>query len=701
MFEKKESILKHWRVTVLTIILTELLFLFVIYRTKAGNVLLVLLGFGAVILVHEFGHFVAAKFGGIKIEAFSIFMSPLLVGMRRTEEGIRFRLLPGILPKEDDGPDDRALCFTLGSKGKPSETEYRIGLVPFGGYVKMLGQHDTGPALESDDPRSFLNKPLGTRLAVLAAGVTCNIISAVIIFMIVFLVGVGQPPAIVGDVIPDSPAAKSGLKPGDEILEIDGKDADIDFSHIVVAAGLSGRDEEVPMTVRRADGSVERMNIVAVERPGGPMRDFGILPAGSMQVAGMSRAQARVLHAGTGLLPGDRVKAVNGKPVNASWEFTQALAEAFTPEVTLLVERNEDNETNEVFGRLPMLYGPTRNGEGAVCSMVPRLRIQRLLDNYDPPTDDTAVRLQNGDIILAIGDVEDPTYDEMRAVTTAHEDKGLLMQVLRQDSDGAERTLSVAVTPRRGEDSDRVAIGFMPILDMDRPVVAATIATEGGPTKLDIPRGATIAAVNGAAVEDFYDVIREIRGFAGERLMIDWRLDGETAGNAMANVQDSNGLIDVGGGPSEQIPFVLLERKFKASGPVDAVVMGCRKTVMFVTQTYVTLKCLAEGLVSPKSLMGPLGILSTSYKIVDSKPIVYYVYFLGLINAVIAVFNFLPLLPLDGGLVALSLIERIRGVAFSKRMQAAMAYTGWTLILALLLYVTFNDVLRTFFSRGS
>jgi regulator of sigma E protease len=119
---------------------------------------------------------------------------------------------------------------------------------------------------------------------------------------------------------------------------------------------------------------------------------------------------------------------------------------------------------------------------------------------------------------------------------------------------------------------------------------------------------------------------------------------------------------------------------------------------MFIAQTYVTLRRLIGGLVSPKDLMGPVGIITLSYRIVADRPLVYYVYFLGLISAAIAVFNFLPLPPLDGGLVVLLLVEKIKGSALSQRMQAIIAYAGWTLIGTLILYVTFNDIVRNFFS---
>jgi len=155
-----------------------------------GNVLLVLLGFGAVVLVHEFGHFVVAKLSGIKVEAFSIFMPPTLLGVQRTADGLRFRILPKLFAKKDDEGGDGLFSFSIGGKGKAGETEYRIGLIPFGGFVKLLGQEDTGPVKVSDDPRSFANKPLISRVAVLAAGVVFNTISAIVVFMIVFLIGI-------------------------------------------------------------------------------------------------------------------------------------------------------------------------------------------------------------------------------------------------------------------------------------------------------------------------------------------------------------------------------------------------------------------------------------------------------------------------------------------------------------------------------
>ena len=151
----------------LMVVLVASIYLVIPHIGTVGNVLLVVLGFGAVVLVHEFGHFVFAKLSDIKVEAFSIGFPPTFMGILRTEDGYRVRILPDFFKKSDDESGKGDLAFTFGKKGQAGETEYRIGLIPFGGFVKMLGQEDVGAADASDDPRSFANKPVISRMELL------------------------------------------------------------------------------------------------------------------------------------------------------------------------------------------------------------------------------------------------------------------------------------------------------------------------------------------------------------------------------------------------------------------------------------------------------------------------------------------------------------------------------------------------------
>ncbi len=685
-----------------------------------ANVLLVLLGFGAVVIVHEFGHFIVAKLSGIKVEAFSIFMPPTLLGIQRTEAGIRVRVLPSLFGGKDTEPDDSRLSFTIGRTGRPGETEYRIGLIPFGGFVKMLGQEDTGPVKESDDPRSYANKPVGTRMAVISAGVFFNVISAVILFVVVFLIGINLAAPVIGAVVAGSPAARAGLKPGDEIIEIAGKRGNLDFSDIQLAAALSDDDEEVALKVNR-DGEILEFAVVAEreDTPVGEQKAFGVLSAHTLTIAQLPENDVKRLFERTGLKPGDRVTAVNGKEVHNGWELEDALGDALGPHVMLSAERTnvaskaitlieakialewyvagnydvaDDSELSHICGIVPRLrisnVSPKTAKEGVLRSLLRRLGVREKTVEKEPG-------LEKGDIVLAVGDVENPTYKELRDITEQYEGKTLSIRVLRAEVGGVEKVVTVGVVPARPAGRKRALIGIsLPTLDAEHPVVAKPIVFEDASNVPAIPRGAVITAVDGEGVSDFYDIVREIRKSSGPTVRVDYSWRDDTAGTVDVGVSGMGHLITVRVGFAEDIPFEPLERLYRASGPVDAVVMGYKKTLTFVGQTYVTLKRLIGGVVKVKDLTGPVGIMAISYRIVTQRPFIYYLYFVGLISAIIAVMNFLPLAPLDGGWIVFLLVEKFKGSALSERTQGAIVYTGWALIGALLLYVTFNDFVR-------
>ncbi len=668
-------------------------YLIVLNIGVVSNVVIVLLGFGAVVLVHEFGHFITAKLGGIKVEAFSICMPPTLLGIRRTRSGFKFRFLPTFLHKQEEESAEE----------EDDATEYRIGVFPFGGYVKLLGQEDTGPVKQVDDPRSFVRKSVPIRMAVIAAGVVFNVISAAIIFMVVFLVGINLTPPVVGSVVPRSPAAQAGLQPGDEFIEINGKSKALDFSDIVIAAALSGSDEKVPVTVRRADDSQFETTLVA-QNLGRTVREFGIVEPQCLTIARISDPDT--LRKRTGLEPGDQVVSINGTKVDRYWQFDQIVARTLTPTVQLAAERKTADGVQTIETSLPLDWAAALNGEvpaetdlGNVYSLVPRLRVMGIRDDKDAGTSQEDMKhLRPGDIIVAAGDIEYPTYKELREITTDHEGQALSIQVLRSDANGVEQKVTVTVTPRRPPGEDRVIIGFVPVLDAQHAVVAKAIATEGSPTALDIPRGAKIVSVNGKAVANFFDIITEVQRWQGQSVTLQYQFDGAVEGGVTLPTGPAEPTVAVKAQLAEAVPFKLLEKLYHADDPIEAISMGYRRTVGFIAQTYVTLARLLKGLIGPDNLMGPLGIITLSYRIVDQQPMVYYAYFLGLISATIAVVNFLPLPPFDGGLIVLMLIEKIKGSALTERTQGFVAYAGWAFVLALLVYVTFNDIVRSFFN---
>ena len=152
------------------------------------DVALAVFGLGMVIFIHELGHFLAAKFCDVHVETFSI-------GFGKAIPGCQFR------------------------KG---ETTYKIGWIPLGGYVKMVGEGDNADTEEAyEDPRSFKNKPVWQRMAIISAGVVMNLILGCICFMVAYTHGVEETPAIVGSVGVGSAAWEEDLRAGDHIVQID------------------------------------------------------------------------------------------------------------------------------------------------------------------------------------------------------------------------------------------------------------------------------------------------------------------------------------------------------------------------------------------------------------------------------------------------------------------------------------------------
>ncbi len=686
-------------------------------------VLLTALGFGAVIMIHEFGHFIVAKVSGIKVEAFSIGFPPTLLGIQKTADGIRLRLLPkffkGNVAEGGDAESEGGLVCTLGKGGgKASDTEYRIGMIPFGGFVKMLGQEDTGAAEKTDDPRSFTNKPIIIRIAVVAAGVIFNAISAFLIFMIVFLVGMKLSPAIVGGVQLNSPADLAGIRPGDEIVEVNGEKF-VDFTNVVLAPALSAKGEKISFVVEKPDGTRRSVKLEA---------QVPVMAAISIRALGIERASSLTIEPGIknpktilkleaiGLQPGDVATAVDGKPVESHWQLEELIRESLMPQATLGFERiDADTKDKQAVNVDIDLYWPAQRGNfqtefdlSHVFTMVPRIKIMAVVDkpkqkvwrekikSFFTKDKVEAVaeepKLRADDIIVKIGETENPTYEELRAVTTAYENKEMPITVLRTDKAGGEQEIVVTVVPAKAPRSDRVMFGVVPALDAEHAIVANTIDTEGGPEALAIPRGATITAVGGEKVASFYDVVRIIRANRGRQISLEYT-GADGSGQVDLAIGAGNDYIGAISQPEMMLPFQYLKQEYKASGPIQAISWGVKKTYMFIAQTYVTLQRLITRDVSPQALSGPVGIVSISYKIA-SQSIPDYIYFLGLISSCIAVMNLLPLPIVDGGVIVLLVIEKIKGSPISPKIQEIISYAGMVFLGAVFLWLTYNDILN-------
>ncbi len=176
-----------------------------------GTAALVALGLGMVIFIHELGHFLVAKWCDVHVETFSIGFGPPLPGCK----------------------------FQRG------ETTYMIALFPLGGYVKMVGEGAENED-EDNDPRSFKNKAVWQRMAIISAGVFMNLVLGIACFIFVYMAqGVERAPGVIGRVDAGSPAWKLGAMSGDVIDRI-GNAVHPYFDQLLPEVALSNSGEQLP-----------------------------------------------------------------------------------------------------------------------------------------------------------------------------------------------------------------------------------------------------------------------------------------------------------------------------------------------------------------------------------------------------------------------------------------------------------------------
>ncbi|HLG16149.1 MAG TPA: RIP metalloprotease RseP [Blastocatellia bacterium] len=275
---------------------------------------------GAMIVIHEFGHFIVAKWCGVRVEVFSVGFGKRLWGIKK------------------------------------GDTDYRISLIPLGGYVKMAGENLDSEATGAPD--EFLSKPKWQRFCIAIAGPGANILTALAIPATMLMLPHEKPsypekPALIRAVDLDSPAERAGLKPGDLIVKIDGRENPL-WRDVEDYVALHN-DQDVALTVKRGERTIEAIVHLS-------SRTFDQERIG---YSGVSPTQLVVLSvnpdspaAEAGLQPGDQLIRVNGEPVDqrfVGWDQVVAAVQGSNGNpVSLTVSR--DGHVQEVRGT-PRLEG--------------------------------------------------------------------------------------------------------------------------------------------------------------------------------------------------------------------------------------------------------------------------------------------------------------------------------------------------------
>lgn len=691
------------------------------FVSRFWNYFQVALGLGFVIFIHELGHFLAAKFFGVKCEKFYVgFDVPISIG-------------PIKLPR------------TLG-KFQWGETEYGIGIIPLGGYVKMLGQDDDPRNAQAEnerikvagdetnptevapqlDPRSYPAKPVYARMIIISAGVIMNLISAVFMAAIAYSVGVPYTPTVVGQVIGGSPAWESGIQPGDYIVQVGSMtepNKRMDFremSALVATEGLNDDKALIPIKIE-ANQTTKELAIQGSKR-------FSI--NGKFVALGVTSANlAAVSNAGTfatfanpqiekvDLRSGDKFVSINGETLPIDPDFGEALSfevnrrfhANFYKPVEVVVERPEGVGKKQQTLTLPP--NPLRSlGIGFKPSPVRVVAKNSLA---------ALAGVEAGDQLIAVDD--EPVTDGWTLpliIARKGAEAEVKLTFEKANKTNEEATFQLTLQPFAPSFDTIAPIGGMMTIKAlgiayDLEPVVSFVEPESAAAKAGIQVGDKLGKLKFNPKPEYADKIKTTS--KDNSLTIDSEL---TVATLMTLIQElpvnletqltltRDGVVREANVTTQEssqhywytrgIMMQGLSRQVVASSTSEALGFGLKETWRRLGEVVNFLRMLVTGRVPIDLLGGPLRIAQAASIQAEQGPSTFLI-FLTLLSANLAVVNFLPIPALDGGHIMFLTAEAASGKPVNETWQVRLTIAGVLALLCLMAFVILNDIVQMVF----
>ncbi|MCA8938859.1 MAG: site-2 protease family protein [Planctomycetes bacterium] len=667
-------------------------------------IILVVLGFSFIIAIHEAGHFLAAKRAGIECPVFSVGFP--LPGFLRLPE--RFRNI-----------------VSFHWRG----TDYRIGWIPFGGFVQMKGQEDSPKELGDNDGAGddFRNVSYGNKVLVILGGVIMNAITGIIFFILAFSVfGVTFISPTVGAVVPTDAKEgkvtelwKSGkVKAGDQIIAVDGKKVE-DYEDAAYAAFFDD-DGVIEMTFRRPSTGEEFTLTVPLhaihKHIDADLPPIMIPPQVLVGFDEAERSQGKLERS-------DEVVAINGIRVDSRSDLeaaTQSVAKGQPAKVTII--RDGQEMVVEYAPRAtPFVNADTAFG----ASFVSPLKIKGVQDGSAAALGG----MQVGDEIVAIfmGSAAEGSaiLDEgwLRSVSQpalrmALDNAGVKGETLRLMVKRDKKEIELSLTPQlAGNAPNRFAAGVLfdeslqesltkakelTVASVVEGSIAYVAGLRAGDVITDIPSQPSVSSKGGflgigqEAVDiALYERIAAANNEASLALLGGDALPKTKLKIKRAGKEETLELAPTLDTDHTRALFVFGPRNRRTEAITypfsEAFGVGIYQTNKNMMKILRTLKGLFTGQVSPTQLAGPVMIAKASYDL-SQYGLGTLLFFLGFISINLAVVNVLPIPVLDGGLLLITTIEKIKGSPLNEKVLGAVQFASFLLVIGLMLFVVFNDI---------
>lgn len=601
------------------------------------------------VLFHELGHYLVARWMGVRVLSFSIGFGPVVAAWNR------------------DG------------------TEYAVRLLPLGGFVRMLGDDpmggdDDGPPA----PDAFSAKPVWRRSLIVAAGPIANLIlPIVILFAGSMMVDDMVVSSRLGTVLPGGPAAIAGLQSGDRVLEIDGVETE---SFLDVRREISRRPGLPTRVVVDRGGERVRLEVRPEARRDVKLPELGIVDTvGRIQVLPDAQTSVVQVQPGSpawraGLRSGDRVLKTNGTPTTSAWQLKERLAAARGGPIALEVVgprhrqpltaaeiASHDGELHDLAAPRTLTIAPTGQQELGLTVA------QTIVGFVEAKTPAERAGLRAGDELLAVdGEPATSFLAVLEQLRKPYEDARLDPEARGLDGDALLQHLRAALA-RPHTIRVRRAYG-----DAERDALlaraAAPVPAEGA-SPLDAVDAAVIADAEARRL------VQE-QGYADVQvaLALDVRLDG----NERPKLNFGAGAMQ----GYERPELVANTNRLAYAWQQTHEEMGeaTRMTVL-------TVAGLFRGQVPVKEVGGPIFMAQLASRTAELG----WGYFFRLmvwLSVNLAILNLLPIPIADGGHLLFLGIEAVRREPVSLRTRMIAAYAGMTFLGLLFVVVMMNDVQR-------
>ncbi len=683
----------------------------------------VVIGLGAVIFVHELGHFLVAKACGVKCEKF-------YVGFDFFDIKIGDRvLIPRALVK-----------WTWG------ETEYGIGIIPLGGYVKMLGQDDNPGNIEQEiqrsqleeseqgstsdstttqqhdfalaqglvdrekiDPRSYLAKSVPQRMAIISAGVIFNLFFAVIFAAIAFRSSVNYEPPVVGNVISGGPAWKADLT-GARLTQIGDTPVEGYFTYINMAEEIAFSDgKPLDLQYEKVDSTVTQNAVVTPQK--GLVRQLdlpliGVQPAmipkvGTNLSTNLATIQGNpAFEATPKFRKNDVIAQLDDTNITSGYALREYLARHADREVHFGVRREDEGQETQ----LTIPVGPNPRRElGFTTKWLEIANIQ----DHSPGE---KAGFQTGDEILKIdGKPRGDLFSLDQRMTLIARDNPRPVEFLVKRGD---QQITITAEPRLPR--------VIPAIESDRPVAIDTLGLA-----INLSHEIETSTVDGIKPGDQIETVEFILtaeqrdNLAYENLVSDpffelsseeisWAgvytlMQQQPAGAKLKLGIQGNGSVDsVEITTTSSKEFYLhtrgivlsrLQNTYTSPTWADAIRLGCYQTWYDASRVWRFLTKLVGGKISVSNLGGP-GTIAMAATSEASQGTSRLLLFLTLLSANLAIVNFLPIPVLDGGHMLFLAYEGLFRRPVSEKAQIVLTYAGLIFILGLMLFVIYLDIGR-------